>query len=198
MEAHLEDVWGVKDRTAGGYATIVLCAKWIYDHYTGHFLARNLTWENFLQTFVVDVWGPVVKLAHVELTKADVICHDFGMAAVRLMSNLPLVERKRSLALAESTSMPQLVGRIPVLAIRKSDERFKELKGLLMKDVENVLTEVNGRVGNCTKFLHQGKELLGEENTEVTAENRETHRAILLPLTIVFKPTEIIYICDGK
>ena len=82
--------------------------------------------------------------------------------------------------------------------MRKSDERFNELKGLLMKDVENVLTEVNGRVGNCTKFLHQGKELLGEENTEVTAENRETHRPILLTFSNVFKPTEIIYMCDGK
>ena len=29
-------------------------------------------------------------------------------------------------------------GRVPVLAIRKADERFYSLKGLLMEDVENV------------------------------------------------------------
>lgn len=53
-------------------------------------------------------------------------------------------------------------------------------------------------MGNCTKFLHQGKELMGEDDTEVTAENRETHRAILLPFNSVFKPTEIIFMCDGS
>ena len=92
MEVLLEDTWGVKDRTARGYATIVMCAKWIYDHYEGHFLCRGFTWNNFLQSFVVDKWAPAVKLAHVELTKADVICHDFAMAAVKLMSSLSLAE----------------------------------------------------------------------------------------------------------
>ena len=57
--------------------------------------------------------------------------------------------------------------------------------------------EVSARVGNCSRFLHQGKKLLGPDQTEVTAENRETHRAFLLPITFVFKPTEIIFICDG-
>ena len=60
------------------------------------------------------------------------------------------------------------------------------------------MSEVNGRIGNCTKFLHKGKELAGPDNTEVTTENRETHRAILLPITLIFKPTEIIFMCDGK
>ena len=110
--------------------------------------------------------------------------------------------------------MPGLTGKVPVLAIRRGEERFSSLKGLLMTDVENVrpklvyltlfptgisqvMEEVSGRVGNCTKFLHQGKELEGPEQTEITASNRETHRALLLPITVVFKPTEILYICDG-
>ena len=59
------------------------------------------------------------------------------------------------------------------------------------------MEEVSGRVGNCTKFLHQGKELGGPEKTDITAENRETHRALLLPITVVFKPTEILFICNG-
>ena len=40
--------------------------------------------------------------------------------------------------MAESTSMPGLIGRVPVLAIRKSDDRFFLLKGLNMNDVESV------------------------------------------------------------
>ena len=50
------------------------------------------------------------------------------------------LQRKRSLALAESTSMPGLPGRVPVLAIRRGEERFSCLKGLLVSDVENVRT----------------------------------------------------------
>ena len=89
---YLEDTWGVKDRTARGYATIIMCAKWIYDRYKGHFLFRGFTWDNFMYCFVVDQWAPAVKLAHVELTKADVICHDFAIAAVKLMSSFSLPE----------------------------------------------------------------------------------------------------------
>ena len=59
------------------------------------------------------------------------------------------------------------------------------------------MEEVNGRVGNCTRFLHQGKELAGPEQTDITSDNRETHRAILLPIIPVFKHTEILFICDG-
>ena len=57
---------------------------------------------------------------------------------------------------------------------------------------------MNSRVGNCTRFLHQGKELAGPESNQVTQDNRETHRALLFPITLVFKPTEILFICDGK
>ena len=57
---------------------------------------------------------------------------------------------------------------------------------------------MNSKVGNCTRFLHQGKELAGPESNEVNNENRETHRALLFALTVVFKPTEILFICDGK
>lgn len=60
------------------------------------------------------------------------------------------------------------------------------------------MSEVNGRVGNCTRFLHQGKELAGPDQTEITQDNRETHRALLLPITLIFKPTEILFICDGE
>ena len=34
--------------------------------------------------------------------------------------------------------MTGMSGRVPVLAIRKADERFFSLKSLLMEDVENV------------------------------------------------------------
>ena len=34
--------------------------------------------------------------------------------------------------------MPVLSGRVPVLAIRKSDERFSTLKGVTIDDVEKV------------------------------------------------------------
>ena len=47
---------------------------------------------NFMSEYVVIEWGPKVKLAHVELTKADVICRDYAMAAVKLMSSLSLSE----------------------------------------------------------------------------------------------------------
>ena len=40
--------------------------------------------------------------------------------------------------MAESTSTPGLPGRVPVLAIRKADERFISLKGLTMTNIENV------------------------------------------------------------
>ena len=39
-------------------------------------------------------WGPKVKLAHIELNKADVICRDFGLEAVKLMNSLSLPEVK--------------------------------------------------------------------------------------------------------
>ena len=68
---------------------------------------------------------------------------------------------------------------------------------LFSTGILQVMEEVSGRVGNCTKFLHQGKELEGPEQTEITSSNRETHRALLLPITLVFKPTEILYMCDG-
>ena len=64
--------------------------------------------------------------------------------------------------------------------------------------LSQVLSEVNCRVGNCTRFLHQGKELAGPENNEITPDNRETHRALILPVTLIFKPTEILFICDGR
>ena len=34
--------------------------------------------------------------------------------------------------------MPGLSGRVPVLAIRKGDERFASLKGIRMEDIEKV------------------------------------------------------------
>ena len=61
-----------------------------------------------------------------------------------------------------------------------------------------MLSEVNGRVGNCSRFLHQGKEPSGPEKTDIDQDNRETHRSLLLPLSKVFKPTEILYMCDGE
>ena len=92
MEVFLEEKWGVKNRTARGYAIIIVCAKWIYDRYEAHFLKRNCTWEDFLNNYVVAKWAPAVKLAHIELSKADIICHDFAMAAVKIMEDCSLAE----------------------------------------------------------------------------------------------------------
>ena len=88
----LEEAWGVKNRTARGYATIIVCAKWIYDRYERHFLARGFTWDNFMNEYLIEEWAPAVKLAHIELTKADVICRDFAMATLKLMSTHSLPE----------------------------------------------------------------------------------------------------------
>ena len=46
----------------------------------------------FMTDYLGNEWGPSVKLAHIELTKADVICRDFAMEAVKLMGNLSLPE----------------------------------------------------------------------------------------------------------
>ena len=45
-----------------------------------------------MSEYLVTEWGPKVKLAHIELNKADVICRDFGMSTVKLMSTLSLPE----------------------------------------------------------------------------------------------------------
>ena len=42
--------------------------------------------------YLVNEWGPSVKLVHIELTKTDVICRDFAMETVKLMGNLSLPE----------------------------------------------------------------------------------------------------------
>ena len=60
-----------------------------------------------------------------------------------------------------------------------------------------VMSEVTGRIGNCARFHHQGKELAGPEKIEITQDNWETHRALLLPITLIFKPTEILFIWGG-
>ena len=38
--------------------------------------------------------------------------------------------------------MPGLAGRVPVLAIRKGDERFSSLKGMGIDDVEKVIVQL--------------------------------------------------------
>ena len=57
-----------------------------------HFLEKGLTWDNFMHDYVINEWGPKVKLAHIELTKADIICHDFAMEALKVMSSFSLEE----------------------------------------------------------------------------------------------------------
>ena len=73
------------------------------------------------------------------LNNADVICRDFGLGAVKLLQDYDLSDRKRSIALAESTSMPDSINcRTPVLAIRRNDERFFIINGVRMNYVEMV------------------------------------------------------------
>ena len=45
-----------------------------------------------MSDYVINEWGPNVKLAHVELTKADIICKDYALEAVKLMSACSLAE----------------------------------------------------------------------------------------------------------
>ena len=44
--------------------------------------------------------------------------------------------------MAESLTMPGLPGRVPVLAIRKGEERFASLKGINIEDVEKVYSSL--------------------------------------------------------
>ena len=60
MEMLLEEGWGVKNRTASGYATIIVCAKWIFDRYESHFFARGFTWDNFMNQYLIEQWAPAV------------------------------------------------------------------------------------------------------------------------------------------
>ena len=66
--------------------------QWIFEKCEAHFLAHGFTWDQFLSEYLVTEWGPKVKLAHIELNKADVICRDFGLEAVKLMNPLSLPE----------------------------------------------------------------------------------------------------------
>ena len=50
-----------------------------------------------IQEFINKDWAPAVKLAHIELTKADQIVANFGMAALRAVASLPLSEVSFSL-----------------------------------------------------------------------------------------------------
>ena len=75
-----------------GKLLILLKFQWIYDKYEDHFLARGFPWDDFLSDYVVSEWGPKVKLAHIELNKADVICRDYGLEAVKKMASLSLPE----------------------------------------------------------------------------------------------------------
>ena len=47
-----------------------------------------------MSEYLVNDWGPSVKLAHVELAKADIICKDFSLEAVKMMSTMSLPEVK--------------------------------------------------------------------------------------------------------
>ena len=42
METHLEEIWGVKPRTARGYATIIVCAKVLISYMSECTLASRL------------------------------------------------------------------------------------------------------------------------------------------------------------
>ena len=69
-----------------------ICFQWIYDRHESHFLARGYPWDSFMTDYLVNDWGTSVKLAHVELAKADIICKDFALEAVKLMSTMSLPE----------------------------------------------------------------------------------------------------------
>ena len=51
---------------------------------------------------------------------------------------LPYYQRRRCIALAESGQMKTLGARVPVLAIRRNEDRFQHLAGLSIAMVEKV------------------------------------------------------------
>ena len=61
IEAHLENIWGLKERTARGYSIIIVAAKWIHDMNSEHFKKRGFPWDKFMTEYLIDTWGPIVK-----------------------------------------------------------------------------------------------------------------------------------------
>ena len=85
-EALCEDVWGVKDRTARGYAVILTCLEYIYERNITTFDRLGHSWEEFLNNYMPNIWGPVVKLCHLELTRSDVICKTYIRDVIKIIS----------------------------------------------------------------------------------------------------------------
>ena len=44
------------------------------------------TWEEFVDTFMPNIWGPVVKLCHLELTRSDLICKTSIRDVIKIIS----------------------------------------------------------------------------------------------------------------
>ena len=81
-----ETVWGVKDRTARGYALIITSLQYIYDRNVHTFIELGHPWEEFIDTYMPNIWGPVVKLCHLELTRSDLICKTFIRDVIKIIS----------------------------------------------------------------------------------------------------------------
>jgi hypothetical protein len=49
MKLHFMDVFGVRDRTARGYAVIVAALRYFYDRNEEFFLSRGHPWTEFME-----------------------------------------------------------------------------------------------------------------------------------------------------
>ena len=52
MKLHFMDVFGVKDRTARGYAVIVAALRYFYDRNEEFFLSRGHPWTEFMEVML--------------------------------------------------------------------------------------------------------------------------------------------------
>ena len=86
FEAICEKEWGIKERTQKGYAVIICNLYYIYKGNEELFIKLGHPWEEFLYDFLPNVWGPVVKLCHLELTRSDLICKTYVRDVIKVVS----------------------------------------------------------------------------------------------------------------
>ena len=62
MTKHLMTVFGVKERTARGYAVVVAALRYFYDRNEEFFLARSHTWTEFMEAINISLAEKILIL----------------------------------------------------------------------------------------------------------------------------------------
>ena len=129
-------------------------------------------------------WAKVVRHAHIELTNADVTFASWMKGLLPMIATWSLSERKRALALATSNKVSSGTGQEAVFAIKVTEPRFKCVGGVPLESLAKIAEELKGISDHpCSKFLAPGIQL-EEGETEITAGNRKSSRAILFPIKV--------------